>query len=252
MKLTEQLTKRLGRSLYRGSGYPNWDESVSYYKCFYASTEPSYALYYATNDEDKDDVRYVTEFALIKPCDLFNANSDRDLQRLVQYIRTHETEVTEKDTKKLLTEDWLKLGNRKKEEIIEILKTLNFDGFVNFEHIENFSVRKKDNSKKFSFSGIGIFNNTEFLKEIKTYYGFEEIIKIEKVKQDRDYELECVKIYIEDHYELDPRLLRYLAMRNSNGYLVKPIDIDKLIKGLNKKELKEYYHSQRKRKPIWK
>lgn len=96
MLISEQLTKRLGRIFYRGSQFKNWNESLSYYKCFYVTTEPSYALYYATNEENNT-VGYVTGFFLKKECNLFNANSDKDFLILNNFLKKYNTTITKRD-----------------------------------------------------------------------------------------------------------------------------------------------------------
>jgi len=125
MILTEQKLKRLGRLFYRGSLYPDWSESLSFFKCFYVTSEPSYALYYAT-DEGSYEVGYVTEFYLNEPCNLFNANSDRDFQILKTYLASKkENSISLSDLKSLCTEDWLSLGSDKKEKFLIFLKDLS-------------------------------------------------------------------------------------------------------------------------------
>lgn len=104
MLITEQKLKRLGRLFYRGSLYPDWGESLSLFKCFYVTSEPSYALYYAT-DEDTHNVGYVTEFYLNKPYNLFNANSGKDFQILKTYLTKNKSSISLQDLKALRTED---------------------------------------------------------------------------------------------------------------------------------------------------
>lgn len=200
MLITEQKLKRLRRLFYRSSLYPDWDESLSLFKCFYVTSEPSYALYYATV-EDSRKVGYVTEFYLNKPCNLFNANSDRDFQILKTHLTKNKSSISLQDLKNLRTEDWLLLGPSKKEELTKYLKELGFDGFVNFERVKGFFIHRNSGSVR-SFSGIGLFNPSKFFKQGKQYKGFSEISKIPKVKIDIENELRHIKMFAEDKFDL--------------------------------------------------
>lgn len=249
MLITEQKLKRLGRLFYRGSLYPNWDESLSFFKCFYVTSEPSYALYYAT-DEDSHEVGYVTEFYLNKPCNLFNANSDRDFQILKTYLTKEESSIPLQDLKTLRTEDWLLLGSDKKEELIKCLKELNFDGFVNFEHVKDFYLRRKSGSAR-SFSGIGLFNPLKFFKQGKQYKGFLEISKIPKVKADIENELKHIKEFAEDKFDQvssKKDLINLILLSGVNKYLVSLDDIESIVNSIDPEKLQERFKLESHRK----
>lgn len=240
MLITEQKLKRLGRLFYRGSLYPDWDESLSLFKCFYVTSEPSYALYYAT-DEDTHNVGYVTEFYLNKPCNLFNANSDRDFQILKTYLTKNKSSISLQDLKALRTEDWLLLGPDKKEELIKYLKELNFDGFVNFERVKGFLIRR-DFGGVGSFSGIGLFNPLKFFKQGKQYKDFSEVSKIPKVKTDIENELKHIKEFAEDKFDRvssKKGLIGLIILSGVNKYLVTLNDIENIVNGLNPEKLRE-------------
>lgn len=240
MLITEQKLKRLGRLFYRGSLYPDWDESLSLFKCFYVTSEPSYALYYAT-DEESHNVGYVTEFYLNKPCNLFNANSDRDFQILKTHLTKPESSISLQDLKTLRTEDWLLLGPSKKEELIKYLKELGFDGFVNFEHVKGFYLRR-DFGRIGSFSGIGLFNSSKFFKQGKQYKGFSEISTIPKVKADIENELKHIKMFAEDKFDLVTSkndLINLIKLSGVNKYLVTLDDIKSVVNDLNPEKLRE-------------
>lgn len=240
MLVTEQKLKKLGRLFYRGSLYPDWDESLSLFKCFYVTSEPSYALYYAT-DEESHNVGYVTEFYLNKPCNLFNANSDRDFQILKTYLTKNESSISLQDLKTLRTEDWLLLGSNKKKELIKYLKELDFDGFVNFEHVKGFLIRKDSGGVR-SFSGIGLFNPLKFFKQGKQYKGFSEVSKIPKVKADIENEIKHIKEFAEDKLDLvssKKDLVNLILLSGVNSYLITLDDIKNVVNNLNPEKLKE-------------
>ena len=240
MLVTEQKLKRVGRLFYRGSLYPDWNESLSLFKCFYVTSEPSYALYYAT-DEESHNVGYVTEFYLNKPCNLFNANSDRDFQILKTYLTKNESSISLQDLKTLRTEDWLLLGSNKKKELIKYLKELDFDGFVNFEHVKGFLIRKDSGGVR-SFSGIGLFNPLKFFKQGKQYKGFSEVSKIPKVKADIENEIKHIKEFAEDKFDLvssKKDLVNLILLSGVNSYLITLDDIKNVVNNLNPEKLKE-------------
>lgn len=249
MLITEQKLKRLGRLFYRGSLYPFWNESLSLFKCFYVTSEPSYALYYAT-DEDSHEVGYVTEFYLNKPCNLFNANSDKDFQILKTYLTKKESSISLQDLKTLRTEDWLLLDSDKKEELIKCLKELNFDGFVNFEHVKGFYLRRNFGSTR-SFSGIGLFDHLKFFKQGKQYKGFSEISKIPKVKADIENELRYVKVFAEDKFDLvlnKKDLIKLIYLSDVNKYLVSLNDIESIVNNIDPEKLQERFKLESHRK----
>ena len=249
MLITEQKLKRLGRLFYRGSLYPDWDESLSLFKCFYVTSEPSYALYYAT-DEDTHNVGYVTEFYLNKPCNLFNANSDRDFQILKTHVTKNKGSLSLQDLRTLCTEDWLLLGSGKKEELIRCLKELNFDGFVNFERVRGFFIRRSFGGVR-SFSGIGLFNLLEFFKQGKQYKGFSEVSKIPKVKADIESELAHIREFAEDKFDLvssKKDLINLILLPGVNKYLVTLEDIENVVNSLDPKKLQERFKLESHRK----
>lgn len=250
MLITEQKLKRLGRLLYRGSLYPDWDESLSLFKCFYVTSEPSYALYYAT-DDDSHNVGYVTEFYLNKPCNLFNANSDRDFQILKTYLTTkNESLISLQDLKTLRTEDWLLLGPGKKEELIKCLKELGFDGFVNFERVKGFFIRRNFEGVR-SFSGIGLFDPLKFFKQGKQYKGFSEVSKIPKVKADIENELKHIREFAEDKFDIvssKKDLINLILLSGINKYLITLDDIRNVVNSLNPEKLKERFKLESHRK----
>lgn len=249
MLITEQKLKRIGRLFYRGSLYHDWDESLSLFKCFYVTSEPSYALYYAT-DEDTHNVGYVTEFYLNKPCNLFNANSDRDFQILKTYLTKKESHISPRDLETLRTEDWLLLGSDKKEELIRCLKELNFDGFVNFERVKGFFIRRSSGGVR-SFSGIGLFNPLKFFKQGKQYKGFSEVSKIPKVKADIENELRHVRDFAEDKFDQvasKKDLINLILLSGVNKYLVTLDDIENVVNNLNPEKLNERFKLESHRK----
>lgn len=244
MIFNEQLSK-ISRILYRGSQYPNWNESLSQYKCFYVTTEPSYALYYAT-DESTWEVKYITKYFLRRECNLFNANSDKDPDTLKVYLRKNfDATLSTTTIRKLRLDDWLLL--KEKEEMIQILKEIGYDGFVNFEHIKNFFLREP-RKKLYSFTGIGIFDKDTFLAKSETLQGFESVKNIPKIKQNIEEGLQFLTDFAEDHIDLQKNDLRKLMQDVCNKYLIRDPDIDIILENLNISKIKEKHELQKLRK----
>lgn len=259
MILTEQLIKRIGRKYWRGSSYLNWDTSLSQFSCLYITTDEVYAFHYSyEKNKDVSTAGYLTEFYLKSPINLFNARSKKDRNVLEDYIRTHNTFLKIEDIEKLTYLDWLKkLGDSKRESLIQILKDLKYDGFVNFES-DDFIVHQNSHDALYQFTGIGLFNSKCLLKG-KVYKGYEEIKKLPKIKEAQEEEKKWIIGWFLDHkdkyfeskencidllYNLIPNIkliLSYEDLKNFVKHLdlenfeEKILKIEKLLKECNRK-----------------
>lgn len=133
------------------------------------------------------------------------------------------------------------LGPDKKEELIKCLKELNFDGFVNFERVKGFLIRR-DFGGVGSFSGIGLFNPLKFFKQGKQYKGFSEVSKIPKVKTDIENELEHIREFAEDKFDLvssKKGLIGLIILSGVNKYLVTLEGIENVVNNLDPEKLRE-------------
>lgn len=192
MLITEQVIRRVGRIFWRGSEFKDWNSEKSEYSCLYVSTDIVYALAYSHPGSSKvEDSQYLTQYHLNTQINLFNAKSKKDYQKLEDYCRTHEESRKFLNTLPELKDyDWYNeiLGYEKREELIQILKDLNYAGFVNVESKGNSYKRNKakifNNTVVYGFDGIGVFEE-KALTKIKTYYGWDNIRKLQEIQEIR-------------------------------------------------------------------
>lgn len=263
MIFNEQLTKQLGRVFWRGSKQLTWDKILSTFHCFYVSTEPTYALVYATDEKGnfKDnsnwEVNYLTQFYLKKEVNLFNPRSKKDMITLEKIIVAKNVQYIFKNVlASLSTQDWVEFGEIKKDLLINFIKSAGYDGFVNWEKFStdfNLKMNIDDNLRpQYSFTGIGIFDNEKFLQKGDIYQGFEEIKNIPKIKTYRDLELDFVKeillSFLEENITKDSLVKKVLENKLVNKYLIRDRDIENLLNSLDLKKLFEIQQLRLNRK----
>lgn len=184
MILKEQFLKNKGRILWRGSEYREWRPEV--FCCPYVSTQVLYALNFS-KDFDKpivENAKYLSQFVIKKPLNLFNARSQKDCRILEDFFRKNKMHDWLESLPLLADNDWLDVFEIEEREcLIEILKKLGFEGFVNIEgnsgkilrnafYTLNISVK----NDLYGFDGIGVFDFNN-LMEVKTLQGWSEIKK---------------------------------------------------------------------------
>lgn len=202
MILTEQIIKKIGRQYWRDSQYVSWDSSLSRFSCFYVTTDEVYAFHYSyEKDQDVSTAGYLTEYLLRKSVNLFNARSKKDRQLLEDYIRVRRNIAFEiRDIDSLTYLDWLKLGNNQREALIEALKYLGYDGFVNFES-DNFIVHQNSKNSLYQLTGIGFFDQKSLI-EGRIYKGYEEIKQLPKIKEAQENEKKWISEWLVDHKDI--------------------------------------------------
>lgn len=184
MILKEQFLKNKGRILWGGSKYKEWKSGV--FCCPYVSTQVLYALNFS-KDFDKpivENAKYLSQFVIKKPLNLFNARSQKDCRILEDFFRKNKMHDWLGALPLLAGNDWLDVFEiEEREYLIEILKELGFEGFVNIEgnggkilrnafYTLNISVK----NDLYGFDGIGVFDFNN-LMEVKTLQGWNEIKK---------------------------------------------------------------------------
>ena len=184
MVLKEQFLKNKGRILWGGSKYREWKPGV--FCCPYVSTQVLYALNFS-KDFDKpivENAKYLSQFVIKKPLNLFNARSQKDCRILEDFFRKSKMHDWLESLPLLADNDWLDVFEIEEREcLIEILKELDFEGFVNIEgnsgkvlrnafYTLNVSVK----NDLYGFDGIGVFDFNN-LMEVKTLQGWSEIKK---------------------------------------------------------------------------
>ena len=184
MILKEQFLKNKGRILWRGSKYKEWKSGA--FCCPYVSTQVLYALNFS-KDFDKpivENAKYLSQFVIKKPLNLFNARSQKDCRILEDFFRKNKMYDWLGALPLLADNDWLDVFEIEERGcLIEILKELGFEGFVNIEgnggkvlrnafYTLNVSVK----NDLYGFDGIGVFDFNN-LMEVKTLQGWSEIKK---------------------------------------------------------------------------
>lgn len=194
MLIQEQFHKNLYRSYFRG--YVNgYDKKKAIFKNFsYYTTSPLYALYYAK----KHDNWTVSEYRLKDQVNIFNARSKKDFFALHKYLIDKNEHYFISKIEDLKYRDWSGLlGDEKREELLNIIKHLGYDGFFNFEYdkklknIITYVYRSDDFSKTDMNPAIGVINNNIFIK-VKDYNSLEELLSLDKVvdyREDETYTL---------------------------------------------------------------
>lgn len=184
MVLKEQFLKNKGRILWRGSKYREWRPGV--FCCPYVSTRILYALNFS-KDFDKlvvENAKYLSQFVIKKPLDLFNARSQKDCRILEDFFRKNKMHDWLESLPLLADNDWLDVFEIEEREcLIEILKELGFEGFVNIERnsgkiLRNafYTLNVSVKNDLYGFDGIGVFDFNN-LMEVKILQGWNEIKK---------------------------------------------------------------------------
>lgn len=184
MILKEQFLKNKGRILWRGSKYREWRPGV--FCCPYVSTQVLYALNFS-KDFDKpivENAKYLSQFVIKKPLNLFNARSQKDCRILEDFFRKNKMHDWLESLPLLADNDWLDVFEIEEREcLIEILKELGFEGFVNIERnsrkiLRNafYTLNVSVKNDLYGFDGIGVFDFNN-LMEVKTLQGWNEIKK---------------------------------------------------------------------------
>lgn len=183
MLIQEQLHKNLYRSYFRGyvDGY---DKEKAIFKNFsYYTTSPLYALYYAKKYKNWT----VSEYKLKDQVNIFNARSKKDFFALHKYLIDNNEHYFISKIEDLKYRDWSGLlGDEKREELLNIIKHLGYDGFFNFEYdkklknIITYIYRSDDFPKTDMNPAIGVINDNIFIK-VKDYNSLEELLSLDKV-----------------------------------------------------------------------
>lgn len=191
MLIQEQLHKNLYRSYFRGyvDGY---DKEKAIFKNFsYYTTSPLYALYYAKKYKNWT----VSEYKLKDQVNIFNARSKKDFFALHKYLIDNNEHYFISKIEDLKYRDWSGLlGDEKREELLNIIKHLGYDGFFNFEYdkklknIITYIYRSDDFPKTDMNPAIGVINDNIFIK-VKDYNSLEELLSLDKVADCREDEI---------------------------------------------------------------
>lgn len=223
MILTEQTIKRLGRKYWGGSKFKYWDKNNSPFNCLYISNNIFYALTFLKNEfGDFRESGYIIEYWLKEKLNIFNARSKKDYQKLEDYCRKNDNPFLN-ILPKLKDLDWLDVFKtiEKRNEFIDILKNLQYDGFFNIENNQGNILRKLPNlntEELYGFSGIGIFKEDSLLK-YEIYSGWDSIKNITELQPFlKSAKIECIKDALK-FYEKLPQQFKIIVNRKGPNSL---------------------------------
>jgi len=218
MLIQEQLHKNLYRSYFRGyvDGY---NKKKAIFKNFsYYTTSPLYALYYAKKHNNWT----VSEYKLKDQVNIFNARSKKDFFALHKYLIDNNEHYFINKIEDLKYRDWSGLlGDEKREELLNIIKHLGYDGFFNFEYdkklknIITYTYRSDDFPKTDMNPAIGVINDNIFIK-VKDYNSLEELLSLDKVV---DYREDEIYTLVKTFEMLEKTLGKDLAYKMSLQYV---------------------------------
>lgn len=195
MLLNEQLYKNLYRSYFQGRR-KDYNKNKSLYKLSYYTTNPLYAWYYVSLSP-VDGV--VTEYKLKNAVNIFNARSKTDFNKLHSYINEHSYPFSYDELEDLKDKDWLyNFSENKRNQLIDIITDLGYDGFFNYEYDKKFKKRLADEYENPEMPetdnnpSIGVINPDIFIK-VKDYNSLQEMKELKQFQDYRQIEIEALK-----------------------------------------------------------
>lgn len=199
---------------------------------YYVTTKPTYAAAYAKDDAEV--YHYLTQYNLKEKISIFNMRYKKDVEKLKDFLRTHNLLSMMSFLKYLKEEDWLNVLKPSERNIfIEILKNLNYDGFFNIERTDGYIQRedmgfepKKDKTDLYGFSGIGLFNQNSLIFN-KQYYGWDQIKNVESIQEERNTQYNYLKTYLVNTFNPEKEIdVENLYFR---FFLLRKNEIDKIV-----------------------
>lgn len=186
MALQEQTYRGHKRIYYQGRA-PGFDESKRTFKdVFYLTTSIVYAASYAGDNGD------VSSYVLKKDLNIFNAKSKQDYNKIKDALSDDLLSYLDR----LADEDWVFEDNlfeqTTKNKFIEIIKSLGYDGFFNYEVDKKFLRRMKEspywdfmNKVMIDNPSIGVFDESNLIKvddniDFKSKSSYKEFSDLEK------------------------------------------------------------------------
>lgn len=186
MGLQEQTYRGHKRIYYQGR-FSGFDESKRTFKdVFYLTTSIVYAASYAGDDGN------VSSYVLKKDLNIFNAKSKQDYNAIKDALSNDLLSYLDR----LADEDWVFGDNlfeqTTKNKFIEIIKSLGYDGFFNYEVDKKFLRRMKEspywdfiNKVMIDNPSIGVFDESNLIKvddniDFKKESSYKEFSDLEK------------------------------------------------------------------------
>lgn len=148
------------------------------------------------------DESYIQEYTLKQNINIFNPRYKKDWLKLQKYCDLESIADCRELVYKVANEDWLNIWNwDRRQEFIEILRDLNYDGFVNFESsygkiprdFKQFFWEDAYSNFRNAFTGVGIFDEQKCLEKKQLYKNYEKFLTIPTFKREVDIQIEQLK-----------------------------------------------------------
>lgn len=159
MIYNEQKLRRKGRIYYHGTLSKNSDsdKTKANFPWYFITTSFMYAIRYARKFEN--DFGAVRKYVLNQEIDVFNAQSDYDLNQLKKSLKMNDAKWNEIE-KIILYRDWTLLGEDKRKLLADTLKKLGYQGFFNYEATEDDDCNFEYNEYYTAAPSIGLFDKS--------------------------------------------------------------------------------------------
>lgn len=129
MKFTEQIYSKTSKIYWHGSKYPEYNKDLAKFKYFFLTPDFEYAARYCI-DKDTWYYGYMYACSFVKPLNIFNPRDSLD-----EFKFKKRYNISSSNYDKLKREHWLDLfGKNDRNDIIDNIKNLGYEGFFNFEY----------------------------------------------------------------------------------------------------------------------
>lgn len=209
----QKLTNR-SRIYYHGTINKDneFDASKANFPWYFITTSFMYAIRYARKFEN--DFGIVRKFVLGQEINVFNAQSDYDLNLLKKTLKLNEVDW-ESIEDIIVYRDWTLLGEPKRKLLAETLKKLGYQGFFNYEATEDENCNFEYNEYYTVAPSIGLFDKSVIKQiEILTPDKFESESKKYKEahKRELDYKIKTIPALM-DSGKSEDEVLEYVYQR---------------------------------------
>lgn len=187
-----------------------YDDSLARFKnTIFLSTSFCYASYYAKylNLVEQKDNGTVFEFRLNRDINIFDANNQDDYDFLKNHMNEKGVDLSDSVLNSMKRQDWVGIfnGNSERGKVIDLILSLGYDGFFNYEYTTNvrkmiyqysgmnmFPVVFLDKISDRKFPAIGVVEPSSlYLKNI--YKSEDDFLKNKEYKSLNDSEKEYIK-----------------------------------------------------------
>lgn len=213
MIISEQKYTNKNRLYYRGIS--EYDESLKQFKETYLTTRLSYALAYSFGLKGNVEVYRLKETA-----NIFNMRSKTDEANLRKWCHLNSCySDLLKYIDKLKNNDWLDISETKRGKLIQLIKTMGYDGYFNFEIDRSRYEALKDkcycyfSTLQVNSPSVAIFNINKSCEKVAVYRTKEDFEKMPEIKEIRQQEKDYIIKNINNFKGSDEEIFTTLRQR---------------------------------------